>query len=215
MEGVRQVAPVSNAEGGGRLMLSKGIDAECGVLKLCVCVCVCRVVSYPRGLPVCHQGSGKERSSGRACSSTRTTCLRISTLSLSHPHSRSLLGIVRLRSDNGDKLFRAYGWKILFSRISLELETVIVCVLYFFFFFLPVCEFRAICSLLFPFFFFRVGRMMMRGMENPVLFSNLHTRYELGTKEKYWIAKIVSLARDGSTLHQYVNPRWKLITSNN
>lgn len=40
MEGVRQVAPVSNAEGGGRLMLSKGIDAECGVLKLCVCVCV-------------------------------------------------------------------------------------------------------------------------------------------------------------------------------
>lgn len=54
------MAPVSNAEGGGRLMLSKGIDAEC---VKAVCMCVCRVVSYPRDFPVCHQvWEGKERS---------------------------------------------------------------------------------------------------------------------------------------------------------
>lgn len=45
------MAPVSNAEGGGRLMLSKGIDAEC-VKAVCMCVCVYVSSRFvPSGLP--------------------------------------------------------------------------------------------------------------------------------------------------------------------
>lgn len=45
------MAPVSNAEGGGRLMLSKGIDAEC-VKAVCMYVCVCVSSRFvPSGLP--------------------------------------------------------------------------------------------------------------------------------------------------------------------
>lgn len=71
------MAPVSNAEGGGRLMLSKGIDAEC-VKAVYVCVCVCRVVSYPRGFPVCHQVWEGTVEQPVPRFSKRTTCLKIS-----------------------------------------------------------------------------------------------------------------------------------------
>lgn len=49
------MAPASNTEGGGRLMLSKGIDAECGK------AVPCRVVSDPRGFAACFLLSVGER----------------------------------------------------------------------------------------------------------------------------------------------------------
>lgn len=55
------MAPVSNAEGGGRLMLSKGIDAEC-VKAVYVCVCVCVGSFRTLGASQCATKSRKERS---------------------------------------------------------------------------------------------------------------------------------------------------------
>lgn len=70
------MAPVSNAEGGGRLMLSKGIDAEC-VKAVYVCVCVCVESFRTLGASQCATKSGTvEQPVPRF--STRTTCLRIS-----------------------------------------------------------------------------------------------------------------------------------------
>lgn len=81
------------------------------VLKLCVCVCVCmcRVVSYPRGFPVCHQvWNGRT-----ACSSFLHTNDLFKNLTLSL--SLSLPWEARLAlplfwefyiATRGDKLFR-------------------------------------------------------------------------------------------------------------
>lgn len=184
MEGVRQVAPVSNAEGGGRLMLSKGIDAECGVLKLCVCVCVSsRFV--PSGLasvpPRFWEGTVERQS---LFLHTNDLFKNLNPLSLSPSLSLSF--------GNCTSTQRQWGQVVSSLRLKDPLLENISRVgnryslrFIFFFFFCQFVSFERFVVCCFLFFFFRVGRMMMRGMENPVLFSNLHTRYELGTKEKY------------------------------
>lgn len=97
------------------------------VLKLYVCVYVSsRFV--PSGLPSVPPSLGRKGTVEQTVPrfSTATTCLRISPSLFLFLFLGSLLEIVCLRSDKrgGDKLFRAYSWKIiLFLRIFLVLDT--------------------------------------------------------------------------------------------
>lgn len=78
------MAPVSNAEGGGRLMLSKGIDAEC-VKAVCMCVCVESFRTL--GTSQCATKSGKERNGRTDCSSFLHSNDLFKNLTLSLPLS--------------------------------------------------------------------------------------------------------------------------------
>lgn len=102
------MAPVSNAEGGGRLMLSKGIDAEC-VKAVCIYVCICIESFRTLGTSQCATKSGKERNGRTDCSSFLHANDLFKNLTLSLPFSLPRLALFSKLKRGEDKLFRAYS----------------------------------------------------------------------------------------------------------
>lgn len=164
------------------------------VLKLCVCVCVCmcRVVSYPRGFPVCHQvWNGRT-----ACSSFLHTNDLFKNLTLSL--SLSLPWEARLAlplfwefyiATRGDKLFRWLKDHPVLENISRVGE---FCVLYIFSRVWVSSDLQMLKNRLL-FFFQSYIEFVGWCMENSVFFSNFAYVYK--RSKKFWKRKQKSFRR--------------------